>query len=999
MSALLELVNQLAQWISPIFYKLVYLSLTALPVGIIVALVRKIWDKRISPLWKYCMWMVLVLALIIPWRPQSPVSLTGGVQQVEDVGYRQEYITAHQETAVNSQTGTLAPQQVQQHQQQEQQLLVKSIVFDVALPLIWFFGMLVWLAVLLRTQRRFARRVRTATLEQGAFSPLAAQCRQQLNIRRPIPVVVQNYVTSPALTGIVHPRILLPSCAHQMAPDTLRFVLLHELGHYKRRDLWLNQLLLILQCVYWFNPLLYLFFQPIRQDMELMNDSWLLKKLGPEQRAPYSRSLVEVLGLTRRVPLSNRMVMMADGGKNTERRILMMRSHGFFRKHRLMIGLCCLALIGTLCVLFLTSKPTAYSPQKAADALVDSIQAENGTLTFTIPQNGPAAEDWSIFISGRSESPDGMSMSLHFLEGEIWEPGKQYTVDPGEAPLTDLQLYLSLPDGVERDVDLLPYLNEADSSASSDASAAQQDTSKTPVANLSGYTTFMLDDPDQDPGNYAFTGKLSEQEQKSLFHLLNNAAWEEISGPEYCLDEIFLLADDQGHMLHLDYSTANDNQHILATRRDDWEKPLQTWQITVDVASIEAIQRSALARLSGQIPADGSNVPVANLNQYNTCILNDPDQEPGNHAFTRKLTEQEQNALFILLTGTQWEEIPSPEYCLTELFLLTDGQGHTLCLDYAALDDQYHILVTRQENQQPPLQTWRLTVDVSRIEAIQRSVLARSSGQSPSDSAQNLQMPAYLFYTAEYIDAELDRLGILHETVYQKNDRQWQPGFVLDAKLKSGTPLTEGSAIDPGQTVVLYVSDQQSNAGQLGADEHTELDFLTKEQRRLYQQAYDSIAWMIGEPLNLSTCRGNRCGELVKSDSLFPFYLIEGPDRDYQKFRQDMLKIYTPHALDLLYFDERFINHNGQLAVNGGGYGGNVYLSMQPDTYIPVSQTDQEVVFQLVGHYIDIQPGESDDEFMKRREQLDFDWSERTTIRMVNTSEGWRMDEFHSTHF
>lgn len=860
MSALLSLINQLAQWISPVFYKLVYLSLTALPVGIIVALVRKIWDKRISPIWKYCMWMVFILALIVPWRLQSTASLTGSVQQVAQVSYRQEYSTAHAQT---THSAASEPVVFEQAQQQEQHLLVKSIIFDIALPLIWFFGTLVWLAILLHTQRQFFCRVRAATVEQSAFSPLAAQCRKLLGIRRSIPVVVQNYVTSPAIAGMIHPRILLPTCAHQMPADTLRFVLLHELGHYKRRDLWINQLLLILQCVYWFNPFIWWCAQPIRQDLELMNDSWLLKRLGPEQWAPYSHSLVEVLGLTRRGSLSARMVMMADGSKNTERRIVMMRSYKRFRKHRFTIGLCCLGLIGALCIFFLTSKPTAPSFQEAADALVNSIQAKDGTITFTIPQNGPAADDWSIAINGRSETPDGMGMSLHFLEQETWEPGKLYTIDPGEAKLTELRLYLSLPEGIERDVDLLAYLFAS-------ASSAAPDSEKAPLYNLSGYTNFMLSDPDQEPGNYAFTGKLTEEEQKNLFHLLNT---------------------------------------------------------------------------------------------------------------------------------TSWEEISSPEYGLTELLLLTDDQGHTLHLDYADLNDRYHILVSHQESPHALAKTWKLTADVSSIEDIQRSVLARCTPQPPSDSTTGVQMPAYLMYSAQYVDTQLEVAGISHEIVYQKNDRQWMPGLVVDAKLKSGQSLKEGSIIDPGQTVVLYVSDQQPNAGQLGADEHAELDFLTNEQRTLYQQACDSTHWIIAQPSNLTSCRGNRCGETVQSDSLYDFYLIEGPDHDYEKFCQDMLKLYTPHALDLLHFDERFINHNGQLAVSSGGYGGNIYLSNQPDTYIPVQQNDQEVVFYLVGHYIDTKPGESTDAFMERRNQLGFDWAEKYTIRMVNTADGWRLDEFHSTSF
>ncbi len=137
-------------------------------------------------------------------------------------------------------------------------------------------GMLIGLFI---SKLRFAHRVRSCIKTQNAFSSMVTQCSKELGVKQSIPVVIQDYVDSPALTGILHPKILLPDYADRMTPQTLRFVLLHELGHYKRKDLWMNELLLLLQCVYWFNPLVWVLFRQMRQDMELLNDSYLLKKI------------------------------------------------------------------------------------------------------------------------------------------------------------------------------------------------------------------------------------------------------------------------------------------------------------------------------------------------------------------------------------------------------------------------------------------------------------------------------------------------------------------------------------------------------------------------------------------------------------------------------------------------------------------------------------------------------------------------------------------------
>lgn len=462
MHTFLNELNKLAYVLAPVFYKLVWMSLTAVLVGGILLLVRRLWDKKIPPAWKSLLWALVLLCLLVPYRIQSPFSLAGELEPLEQISYREEYDALQQQAHLAMQGSDAAETAVPEElARKEKTLYVKSALFDVALPVGWGVGMMAAFVWLISNHLSFAKQLQKG--EKDPFPNLAKDCRKTLGIQREISVQIQPGLGTPALTGIFRPRILLPEYADQMDESSLRYVLLHELGHYKRKDLWVNELLLILQCVYWFNPLLWFLFRAMREDMELLNDSYVLKKINETDDRPYARSLVEVLGRAQKMPLTPRLVTMTDGSQNVKRRISMMKERNFFKKHRAVIGAACAALALLLAALFLTTGESAE--EKAVRQLVESIQQENGIIQFIVPEQYKKTENWNIQIFGRQEFPDGMSMSAHPLEeisaGNAWEPGHAYEIDTNEMHYTELGMYVSLPGEVEKDVDLLLYLNES----------------------------------------------------------------------------------------------------------------------------------------------------------------------------------------------------------------------------------------------------------------------------------------------------------------------------------------------------------------------------------------------------------------------------------------------------------------------------------------------------------------------------------------------------------
>ena len=96
---------------------------------------------------------------------------------------------------------------------------------------------------------------------------------------------------SPAVCGLWRPTILMPPLLWEnLSPDNLRPVLIHELAHVKRADLWVNCLQTTLQIIYFYNPLVWLANAIVRRVREQAVDEMSLVALARRPGATAIRS-------------------------------------------------------------------------------------------------------------------------------------------------------------------------------------------------------------------------------------------------------------------------------------------------------------------------------------------------------------------------------------------------------------------------------------------------------------------------------------------------------------------------------------------------------------------------------------------------------------------------------------------------------------------------------------------------------------------------------------
>jgi hypothetical protein len=145
-------------------------------------------------------------------------------------------------------------------------------------------------AKLIRQSRRFS------VIEDPAITGLLDQARQRMRIGRPVALLAAANLKTPALMGLIHPRILLPTrVIDAFHPSELRLIFLHELAHLRRHDVAINWLITLLNMLHWFNPLLWLAFARIRAERELACDELVLKMSQPDERREYGNTMIKLL--------------------------------------------------------------------------------------------------------------------------------------------------------------------------------------------------------------------------------------------------------------------------------------------------------------------------------------------------------------------------------------------------------------------------------------------------------------------------------------------------------------------------------------------------------------------------------------------------------------------------------------------------------------------------------------------------------------------------------
>jgi beta-lactamase regulating signal transducer with metallopeptidase domain len=136
-----------------------------------------------------------------------------------------------------------------------------SALSGTALPIFGFLWLTGFLIASFKVSRDYLALRRWFSSSQQIDDPILTNllddCRHQLGITKDIPLHICTGSGSPCIAGLIDPVIYLPETSRFWSEETLRMVLLHELGHHARRDLWTALAARLACLVHWFNPLVW----------------------------------------------------------------------------------------------------------------------------------------------------------------------------------------------------------------------------------------------------------------------------------------------------------------------------------------------------------------------------------------------------------------------------------------------------------------------------------------------------------------------------------------------------------------------------------------------------------------------------------------------------------------------------------------------------------------------------------------------------------------------
>ena len=272
----------------------VSLSLSGSLVILVLLLCGPLLRGRVSRRWQYYVWLIAVFRLLLPLSPEaSPI---GTLFREPEAPPAVQAASPYAAETVPARAGT-APKPLPPPQPS---VPPPDRAFDgippaEALALAWLGGALVLMVWRVSAYLHFLRCLRAGRREVSdpALLDLLARTGEELKVRRPVELWENPLAASPMLLGLFRPRIVLPSAA--VSETDFRCTALHELTHYRRRDLLYKWLVQLTVCLHWWNPLVWVMAREIDRACELACDEAVLRRLKPEERLSYGDALLRAL--------------------------------------------------------------------------------------------------------------------------------------------------------------------------------------------------------------------------------------------------------------------------------------------------------------------------------------------------------------------------------------------------------------------------------------------------------------------------------------------------------------------------------------------------------------------------------------------------------------------------------------------------------------------------------------------------------------------------------
>lgn len=285
-----------------VFLYVLKLNILAAAVILLALILSGFLRHRYSVWWRNRLWLLVAVLLLFPLPfpaaehafripvPDEIVLRSGQGAELSDPGGKKGEIISGTE-ALEASSEVLSEESSEKVFSKDTDPSGKTVALEWILrgaAAVWLAGVMLALGNRILGYRVVKKELGRWSMEEPD-KELLLKCRKMsrdMGIRHPPRIFLNQKLTTPLLSGLFRPKIYLPS--EQFTQRELELLLEHELCHYRRKDLWYQQLLQIVCIVYWWNPMLWVMKKQAQKELEFLCDEMVTKEKRKDERMQYN---------------------------------------------------------------------------------------------------------------------------------------------------------------------------------------------------------------------------------------------------------------------------------------------------------------------------------------------------------------------------------------------------------------------------------------------------------------------------------------------------------------------------------------------------------------------------------------------------------------------------------------------------------------------------------------------------------------------------------------
>ena len=336
---------------------LLSLSVSGALLLLLILGLKPLYKNKFSKRWQYYIWIVVALRFLLPFTPDT--TIIGSLFEKFDTTAITNEIPTTPNVPVPADTGNSKAEPIQPNREITTAAMREPVDKYVCLFFIWSALALVLFVRKVTVYQGFIQYIKAGNKEVSDIKilNLLSDCEEKLKIKTRVELSCNPLIASPMLIGFFRPRIILP--AREWEDKELSYIFVHELIHYKQRDMFYKWLIQIVVCVHWFNPFVYLLEKEVNKSCELSCDEKVISVLDDTARREYGDILISFLKSNNLYKSSLASVTLTEGAEQLKERLGAIMK--FRKKSKVIIAITAIFTVAVCICFFVTGAYTAPS--------------------------------------------------------------------------------------------------------------------------------------------------------------------------------------------------------------------------------------------------------------------------------------------------------------------------------------------------------------------------------------------------------------------------------------------------------------------------------------------------------------------------------------------------------------------------------------------------------------------------------------------------------------